>query len=156
VPSAPTLVLVPGDQLNRDSAAFDDFDPACDVVWMAEAAEESTRVWSHKAHVALFLAAMRHFRDRLKREGLNVRYSALGGPQNTGTLAGELRGAARSRHRFRDQARQLLLCSLDEFDAQARDCKRTGILMENGKPVGARGTTMRRTPGIIPFGRCGL
>ena len=43
------LVLVLGDQLNRDSAAFDGFDPACDAVWMAEVAEESTHVWSHHA-----------------------------------------------------------------------------------------------------------
>lgn len=31
------LVLVLGDQLNADSAAFDGFDRSCDAVWMAEA-----------------------------------------------------------------------------------------------------------------------
>jgi deoxyribodipyrimidine photolyase-related protein len=30
------LVLVLGDQLNPDSAAFDGFGPVCDAVWMAE------------------------------------------------------------------------------------------------------------------------
>ncbi|CAG0960454.1 partial (6-4) photolyase, partial [Anaerolineae bacterium] len=46
------LVLVLGDQLNQNSAAFDGFDPARDAVWMAEVAEESTHVWSHKARTA--------------------------------------------------------------------------------------------------------
>ena len=34
------LVLVLGDQLDETSSAFDGFDPAQDVVWMAEVAEE--------------------------------------------------------------------------------------------------------------------
>jgi deoxyribodipyrimidine photolyase-like uncharacterized protein len=33
------LVLVLGDQLDRGSAAFDDFDPGQDAVWMAPARE---------------------------------------------------------------------------------------------------------------------
>ncbi len=84
------LVLVLGDQLNRDSAAFDGFDPACDAVWMAEVAEESTRVWSHKARVAMFLTAMRHFRDALRVQGVTVHYRQLDDPANTGSLRGEL------------------------------------------------------------------
>lgn len=71
------LVLVLGDQLNRDSAAFDGFDSRQDVVWMAEAAEEAQHVWSHKARIVLFLSAMRHFRDALLREGFCVEYLAL-------------------------------------------------------------------------------
>ena len=50
------LVIVLGDQLNHDSAAFDDFDTATDVVVMVEAREESTHVWSHKGRTALFLS----------------------------------------------------------------------------------------------------
>ena len=60
------LVLVLGDQLNIDSAALDGFDPSLDAVWMAEVGEEATRVWSHKARIAIFLSAMRHFRDALR------------------------------------------------------------------------------------------
>ena len=71
------LVVVLGDQLNHDSAAFDHFDPAQDVVWMAEAAEESEHVWSHKARIALFLSAMRHFRDELEQRGYTVLYRTL-------------------------------------------------------------------------------
>lgn len=50
------LVLVLGDQLDDTAAAFDGFDPATDQVWMAEVAEESEHVWSHKARIALFLS----------------------------------------------------------------------------------------------------
>jgi deoxyribodipyrimidine photolyase-related protein len=42
------LVLVLGDQLDRHSSALQNFDPTRDVVWMTEAAEESTQVWSAK------------------------------------------------------------------------------------------------------------
>ena len=53
------LVIVLGDQLDRGGAAFDGFDRRRDRVWMAEVAEESTHVWSHKARITVFLAAMR-------------------------------------------------------------------------------------------------
>lgn len=48
MPAPRDLVVVLGDQLDIDAAAFDDFDPARDAVWMAEVAEESTHVWSSK------------------------------------------------------------------------------------------------------------
>jgi deoxyribodipyrimidine photolyase-related protein len=44
---------------------------------MAEVAAESTHVPSHKARSALFLAAMRHFRDELRDCGLRVEYREL-------------------------------------------------------------------------------
>ena len=71
------LVVVLGDQLNRNSAALDGFDPAQDVVVMVEARYESTHVWSHKARTALFLSAMRHFADELRAEGFRVEYRKL-------------------------------------------------------------------------------
>ncbi len=77
------LVLVLGDQLNRTSAAFDGFDPQADQVWMAEVAEESTHVWTHKARIVMFLAAMRHFRGQLLAEGLPVEYRELPGKKTT-------------------------------------------------------------------------
>lgn len=87
------LVLVLGDQLDANSSAFDGFDPAADAVWMAEVKEESTHVWSHKARTAVFLAAMRHFRERLKKKGIVVHYRELSAPDNRGSLAGELERA---------------------------------------------------------------
>lgn len=71
------LVLVLGDQLDRGSAAFDDFDPATDAVWMAEVAHEATQVWSTQPRIAVFLAAMRAFRDELRARGWTVHYRAL-------------------------------------------------------------------------------
>jgi deoxyribodipyrimidine photolyase-related protein len=66
------IVLIVGDQLNVDSTAFDGFDPKQDAVWMAEVTGEATHVWSHKARIAIFLAAMRHFRDELHNRGFTV------------------------------------------------------------------------------------
>ena len=71
------LLLVLGDQLDEASAAFDGFDPAVDAVWMAEVAEESEHVWTHKARIAVFLSAMRHFRERLRERGISVDYREL-------------------------------------------------------------------------------
>jgi deoxyribodipyrimidine photolyase-related protein len=71
------LIVVLGDQLDAESAAFDGFDPALDAIWMAEVAGESEHVWSHGARIALFLSAMRHFRDALRARGWTVHYRAL-------------------------------------------------------------------------------
>ncbi|PDH31084.1 MAG: cryptochrome/photolyase family protein [Puniceicoccaceae bacterium MED-G30] len=71
------LVIVLGDQLDREAAAFDGFDPAQDQVWMAEVSEESTHVWTHKQRIVLFLSAMRHFRDDLCAAGIPVDYTEL-------------------------------------------------------------------------------
>ena len=85
------LVLVLGDQLNRDSAAFDDFDPAVDAVWMAEERHESLRVPSSRIRTALFLSAMRHFRDALRGLGWQVDYQPLA--DSKGSLAKALDAA---------------------------------------------------------------
>ncbi|WP_395700264.1 cryptochrome/photolyase family protein [Aquabacterium sp.] len=85
-----TLVLVLGDQLDLDAAAFDGFDPAQDAVWMAEVDEESTHVWSSQPRIALFLAAMRHFAQALQAAGRPLHYRRLDEPGNRGSLAAEL------------------------------------------------------------------
>ena len=71
------LIVVLGDQLDAQSAVFDDFDPEHDRIWMAEVADESTQVWNSKARITMFLAAMRHFRDRLVEDGVSVDYTEL-------------------------------------------------------------------------------
>ena len=85
-----TLVIVLGDQLDLDAAAFDGFDPAHDAVWMAEAAEESTHVWSGKQRTALFLSAMRHFAQALRTANRPLHYMRLDDPGNRGSLPAEL------------------------------------------------------------------
>lgn len=72
------LVLILGDQLDAESAAFEGFDPAQDAVWMAEVPAEATHVWSHPARIALFLSAMRHFAEALRARGWTVHYHATG------------------------------------------------------------------------------
>lgn len=89
------LVVVLGDQLNVASAAFDDFEPQHDVVWMAEVAEEANHVWSHKARIAVFLSGMRHFRDALRKKGMTVDYRQLDDRDNQGGFAEEFRQACR-------------------------------------------------------------
>ncbi|GAA5483292.1 cryptochrome/photolyase family protein [Haloferula sargassicola] len=84
------LVLILGDQLDADSPALAAADPEHDLIWMAEAAEESTHVWSHKQRIALFLAAMRHFRDHLRDQGFTVDYTELDAPDHGGSLSSEL------------------------------------------------------------------
>ena len=89
-PATRHLVLVLGDQLDAASSALDGFDPQSDVIWMAEVAEESEHVWTSKPRIAVFLAAMRHFRDAQRKLGRTVRYVELEDAGNTHTLAGEV------------------------------------------------------------------
>jgi deoxyribodipyrimidine photolyase-related protein len=84
------LLIVLGDQLSFESSVFDGADPARDAIWMAEVREESTHVRSSKPRTALFLSAMRHFREAARARGWHVLYTELDAPDNTGTLAGEL------------------------------------------------------------------
>ncbi len=72
------LVIILGDQLNRDNPALLDFDPALDRILMVEAAGEATHVWSHKARIALFLSAMRHHAEWLRAHGMPLIYLQLG------------------------------------------------------------------------------
>ncbi len=72
------LVVVLGDQLNRDASAWDGFDATQDRVWMCEARDESTHVVSAKQRIAVFLAAMRHFAQALRDEGLPLDYREMG------------------------------------------------------------------------------
>ncbi|MFM7136963.1 MAG: cryptochrome/photolyase family protein, partial [Planctomycetota bacterium] len=98
------LVIILGDQLDRGGAAFDGFDKTRDTVWMAEVAEESTHVWTHKARIAVFLAAMRHFRDTLLADRITVDYTELAAKRRAGepeslaaALAASLAAARKAR-----------------------------------------------------------
>ena len=71
------LIVVLGDQLDADSTVFEGFDPELDWIWMAEVSGEATHVWNSQCRISMFLAAMRHFRDRLRERGWPVAYRQL-------------------------------------------------------------------------------
>jgi len=68
------LILILGDQLDINSPALKNIDPQVDQVVMIESANEAQHVWSHKAKIALFLSAMRHFAQHLNNLGLPLVY----------------------------------------------------------------------------------
>ena len=85
------LVLVLGDQLDPQSAAFDGFDVQTDAILMVEVREEASYVRQHKMRLAFFFAAMRHFRDAQENAGRRVFYSELDDPDNRGSFEKEIR-----------------------------------------------------------------
>ena len=92
-----SLRLVLGDQLTRGIVALCDIAPG-DVVLMAEVADETTYVKHHKQKIAFLFAAMRHFAEALRTEGIAVDYVALDEVGNTGSFRGEVLRAV-TRHR---------------------------------------------------------
>lgn len=71
------LVIILGDQLNRDNSALNDFDASQDHILMVEAMQESTHVLSHKARIVLFLSAMRHHAQWLTSQHFPLTYLSL-------------------------------------------------------------------------------
>ncbi len=88
------LIVVCGDQLDADSAAFEGLDPVRDVVLMTEAYEEATYIWQHKRRLVFFFAAMRAFRDALTEKGIPVLYNALDSGTPAPSLSASLTAAA--------------------------------------------------------------
>lgn len=102
------LIVILGDQLDRESPLFESFDARLDRVWMAEVLEESEHVWSHKARIAVFLSAMRHLRDELRSRGWTVEYREIDSQPTT--LAKELKQTTdrlRPKTSAHDRARRL-------------------------------------------------
>lgn len=85
------LGIVLGDQLSFDLSLFDALDPARDAVLMAEVSEEARYVPHHPQKIVLVFSAMRHFAQALEARGWRVIYVRLDAPDNSGSLAGELR-----------------------------------------------------------------
>jgi deoxyribodipyrimidine photolyase-related protein len=115
------LILVLGDQLDRSSAAFDGFDRRCDRVWMAEVAEESTHVWTHKARIAVFLAAMRHFRDGLAQQRIDIDYTELEATpaaQEPATLAAALETSLARAAKAKQRPERLIVVEPGEWRVQ--------------------------------------
>lgn len=107
------LIIVTGDQLDARSTVFEDFDARQDAVWMAETAEETTHVWNHKLRIALFLSAMRHFRDEQQKAGRTVHYHELS-PQAGGDRGSGF-GEILSRDISRLKPERLIICEPGDY-----------------------------------------
>jgi deoxyribodipyrimidine photolyase-related protein len=92
-----TLRFILGDQLSREVSSLDGLKSG-DVVLMAEVDAETRYAPHHKQKIVLILAAMRHFADALRKDGILVDYVRLDDPANTGSFSGELARAV-ARHR---------------------------------------------------------
>lgn len=75
--STTKAVVVLGDQLDLNNPALLANPPGQADILMVESHVESTVVWVHKARIALFLSAMRHFADELRQAGYTVHYRSL-------------------------------------------------------------------------------
>lgn len=121
------VVLVLGDQLSFTSPALEGFDPAQDSVLMIEAPGEATAVWSHKARIAIFLSAMRHFMNRVADHGWPIDYVRLDDPDEP-TFGSRLRAALR---RLRPQV--LRMVEAGEWRMQheiSAACKDEGVTLQ--------------------------
>ena len=68
------LILILGDQLDLHGSVLKDFNRDTDEFIMIESSNEAQYVWSHKAKVALFLSAMRHFAIELEEQQYPLTY----------------------------------------------------------------------------------
>ncbi|WP_334118674.1 cryptochrome/photolyase family protein [Limnobacter sp.] len=75
--STSKAVVVLGDQLDLNNPALLANPPESAHIVMVESPCESTVVWVHKVRIALFLSAMRHFADALRKAGYTVHYRRL-------------------------------------------------------------------------------
>lgn len=80
------IIIIFGDQLDREATVLQEIDKKRDAVLMMEAAGESREVPSHKQRTVLFLSAMRHFATELKKQDIRVIYHRLDDEDNPGTL----------------------------------------------------------------------
>jgi len=87
------LILILGDQLDLQSAALQDFNFETDEIIMIESVNEAQYVWSHKAKIALFLSAMRHFAKELKE----LKYPLVYLKESSLSIADALRGHLQER-----------------------------------------------------------
>ena len=87
------LRLILGDQLNHQLASLRDIDIEKDIVLMAEVGAEVTYVKHHKRKIAFLFAAMRHFAEALRADGVFVVYRRLDDPDNGGSLETEVKRA---------------------------------------------------------------
>lgn len=121
------LILVLGDQLDRDSVVLAACDPQKDRVLMIEARNESERVWSHKARTTMFLSAMRHHAAWLEQQGHRVDYIRIDRPE--AASFNSALGAAIER----TKPERICMIEAGEHGTQEeieRTCEATGVALE--------------------------
>ena len=84
------IILILGDQLSPEMSSLRAGNRDCDIVLMAEVADEASYVPHHKKKIAFLFSAMRHFAQEIEAQGWTVRYISLDEPCNAGSLTGEL------------------------------------------------------------------
>jgi deoxyribodipyrimidine photolyase-related protein len=93
------LILILGDQLSPYLSSLRQADKTRDIILMAEVMEEARYAPHHKKKFVLVFSAMRHFAEKLLKEGWRVDYVKLEDEGNTQSLKGEL-ARALSRHKL--------------------------------------------------------
>lgn len=121
------LILVLGDQLDSENPALTGLDRSRDSIVMIEAAEEATHVWSHKARIALFLSAMRHYAEMLRSRDLPLQYLVLNDSAES-TLTARLASVI-----AQCRPEKLIVCEPGEYRLQQdieKVCLDSGISLE--------------------------
>jgi deoxyribodipyrimidine photolyase-related protein len=108
------LILILGDQLSLDNPALAGLDRQQDRVLMIEASGEAAHVWSHRARIAIFLSAMRHFAAELRGLGLAVDYRGLDDDRGGNSLRGRLAAALAA-----ERPQRLRVCEAGEYRVAA-------------------------------------
>lgn len=88
-----TLRVLLWDQLSADITSLQDANKKQDIIMFCETIEECTYVKHHKKKLVFLLSSMRHFAEQLEQSGYRVHYVKLDDPDNTQTLAGEIKRA---------------------------------------------------------------
>ncbi len=86
----PVLRLILGDQLSENLSSLRDVHKS-DTLLMAEVRAEATYVKHHRKKIAFLFSAMRHFSATLAEHGHRIVYTKYDDPDNSGSLAGEVR-----------------------------------------------------------------
>lgn len=121
------LILILGDQLDRQSAVLAACDKTLDRILMMEVRNESQRVQSGKVRTTLFLSAMRHHAAWLEQQGFALDYLAIDHPQADSFRCGLIAAIQRNRpHR-------VVMVEAGEYGTQqeiAVACADTGAPLE--------------------------
>ena len=94
----PSLILILGDQLNKNISSLKHANKDEDIVLMCEVVSEATYIKHHKKKIAFILSAMRHFSVELKKSGYNVIYTSLDDKNNTNSFESEVLRIAKKNH----------------------------------------------------------